>query len=314
MSRSGSRPDTAAACDAGGVRRVRRRVAGPLALPALLVALVGGLVVGLGVGPAAAATRTVVVVDVAADGLRLAGRPVSTLALATGERVAFRDATALDTFTVTAYDGTTEVYRDTVFPVGDTTSEPYQPAVGRHPVKVRSPLSGAAYAMTVTVAAATPTPGAQRASGQPTADPPVTSAPASGAAADPPRSGRTPAPDRPAAPLATRPPLRPPAESPPAAVAALPSFGGFSPVPPSSVPGAVTSPLLAGPLPRIGTPAPPARETPRLVAGPLEPASGRAVGLPAALAAVLLAGMVTGLVRVVRAEPVDNLGGPVRAV
>ena len=48
--------------------------------------------------------------------------------------------------------------------------------------------------------------------------------------------------------------------------------------------------------------------TPAVVVGggPLEPPTSRSVGLPAAIAALLVIGGATGLVRVVLAEPVDG--------
>jgi len=74
---------------------------------------------------------------------------------------------------------------------------------------------------------------------------------------------------------------------------------GTSPAP-GVVPSVAGSP--PGPL-QTTTPAP----APVAVAGPLEPPSGRALGLPAALAALVLIGVGTAVVRVVLAEPaVDN--------
>jgi hypothetical protein len=49
-----------------------------------------------------------------------------------------------------------------------------------------------------------------------------------------------------------------------------------------------------------------------VVAGPIEPASGRGTGLPAALAALAVVGSGAAIVRVLAAEPVDsgtNVGG-----
>jgi len=67
--------------------------------------------------------------------------------------------------------------------------------------------------------------------------------------------------------------------------------------PPVSPPGPVQLPS-----PSV-TPAP---QRTRVVAAPIEPASGRATGLPAALAALTVVGSGAALVRVLAAEPVDD--------
>jgi hypothetical protein len=60
----------------------------------------------------------------------------------------------------------------------------------------------------------------------------------------------------------------------------------------------------AGPIQSLTpTPAPAATA---VVAGPVEPASGRSAGLPAALAVFALLGTGFGFVRVLVAEPVED--------
>lgn len=67
---------------------------------------------------------------------------------------------------------------------------------------------------------------------------------------------------------------------------------------------------LQPPVPAPGpvqTPTPtPTPATPAVVAGPIEPASGRGAGLPAALAALAVVGSGAAFVRVLAAEPVDD--------
>jgi hypothetical protein len=76
--------------------------------------------------------------------------------------------------------------------------------------------------------------------------------------------------------------------------------GGLQP--PVSPPGPVEIPTP--------TPSPAATS---IVAGPVEPGSGRGMGLPAALAALAVVGSGAAFIRVLAAEPVDdgqNVGGP----
>jgi hypothetical protein len=82
-----------------------------------------------------------------------------------------------------------------------------------------------------------------------------------------------------------------------------------TPHPPPGVPGVSVTP---GVVPSVaGSPPGPLQSTtpaPAVVAGPLEPPSGRSLGLPAALAALVLIGVGTAVVRVVLAEPVVDGG------
>jgi hypothetical protein len=87
-------------------------------------------------------------------------------------------------------------------------------------------------------------------------------------------------------------PFRLPAASPPPVMPAVSATPGVAP----SVAGSPPGPLQST------TPAPVA------VAGPLEPPTGRSLGLPAALAALVLLGVGTAVVRVVMAEPVVDDG------
>lgn len=67
-----------------------------------------------------------------------------------------------------------------------------------------------------------------------------------------------------------------------------------------------------GPI-QIPTPTPtPSPAATAIVSGPIEPTSGRGMGLPAALAALAVVGSGTAFIRVLAAEPVDdgkNVGG-----
>jgi hypothetical protein len=87
-------------------------------------------------------------------------------------------------------------------------------------------------------------------------------------------------------------------------IAPTPDFTSF-PTPSLSRP-AGTPPSVAGPsvTPFPVTPTPSATA---VVAGPIEPASGRGAGLPAAVAALAVVGAGAGIVRVLLAEPVDDL-------
>lgn len=87
-------------------------------------------------------------------------------------------------------------------------------------------------------------------------------------------------------------------------VAPTPAFTGFPTPSVSTPPG--TPPSVAGPSERPDLPSPTASPT-GIVAGPIEPASGRGAGLPAAVAALSIVGAGAGLVRVLLAEPVDDL-------
>lgn len=71
--------------------------------------------------------------------------------------------------------------------------------------------------------------------------------------------------------------------------------------------GGLQPPVPApGPV-RTGTPTPtPAPASTAVVSGPVEPASGRGTGLPAALAALAVVGSGAAFVRVLAAEPVDS--------
>lgn len=72
---------------------------------------------------------------------------------------------------------------------------------------------------------------------------------------------------------------------------------------------AVVPPLA--PTPQVATPGSSPASRTRVVAGRLEPPTGRALGLPASLAALAVAGTAAALVRVLLAEPiaaVDNTG------
>jgi len=113
-----------------------------------------------------------------------------------------------------------------------------------------------------------------------------------------PRQSPTPASSQSSAPEVAPSPGRRQTPPPLAIPAGKPPLGpGTSPTP-GVAPSVAGSP--PGPL-QTTTPAPVA------VAGPLEPPSGRALGLPAALAALVLIGVGTAVVRVVLAEPaVDN--------
>ena len=79
--------------------------------------------------------------------------------------------------------------------------------------------------------------------------------------------------------------------------------------PPPGAPGVSATP---GVVPSVaGSPPGPLQSTtpaPVAVAGPLEPPTGRSLGLPAALAALVLLGVGTAVVRVVMAEPVVDDG------
>jgi hypothetical protein len=86
-------------------------------------------------------------------------------------------------------------------------------------------------------------------------------------------------------------------------VAPTPSFTGFPTPSLSSPPG--TPPSVASVTPYPTAPVPTASST-AAVAGPIEPASGRGAGLPAAVAALAVVGAGAGLVRVLLAEPVDD--------
>jgi hypothetical protein len=116
----------------------------------------------------------------------------------------------------------------------------------------------------------------------------------------------------------TPPPTTPPASSPASEppkprntgsgprVAPTPSFSSF-PAPATSSPvGSRPSvaPTSAGAFPTAPQPTTSASVA---VAGPIEPASGRGTGLPAAVAALSIVGAGAGLVRVLLAEPVDDL-------
>ena len=86
---------------------------------------------------------------------------------------------------------------------------------------------------------------------------------------------------------------------------------------PSLAPGGVIEPPVspAGPIqitPSVA-PSPTSSSAPAVVSGPVEPPSGRGIGLPAAIAAVAVVGTGAALIRVVGAEPVDSrkiVGGP----
>ena len=70
--------------------------------------------------------------------------------------------------------------------------------------------------------------------------------------------------------------------------------------------GGLHPPVLPpGPVP-TETPSPTPSPTAAVATGPIEPASGRGVGLPAAVAALAVVGSGAGLVRVLAAEPVDS--------
>lgn len=83
---------------------------------------------------------------------------------------------------------------------------------------------------------------------------------------------------------------------------------------PSVAPGGVINPPVSPPGPIQITPSlAPSPAATAVVSAPVEPASGRAIGLPAAIAAVAVVGTGAALVRVVGAEPVDGrkiVGGP----
>lgn len=89
-------------------------------------------------------------------------------------------------------------------------------------------------------------------------------------------------------------------------VARSPHRHGHPPVaaPPPVAPGVSATPGVA-PSVAGSPPGPLQTTTPSAVAvgGPLEPPSGRSLGLPAALAALMLVGVSTAVVRVVMAEP-----------
>jgi hypothetical protein len=98
-------------------------------------------------------------------------------------------------------------------------------------------------------------------------------------------------------------------------VARSPHRGGGRPValpsahPPPVAPGVSATP---GVVPSVaGSPPGPLQSTspaPVVADGPLEPPTGRSLGLPAALAALVLIGVGTAVVRVVLAEPVVDDG------
>jgi len=75
---------------------------------------------------------------------------------------------------------------------------------------------------------------------------------------------------------------------------------------PTPGPGGVIQPPVSPPGPIQLPSAAPSPAPTAIVAGPIEPASGRGVGLPAAIAAVAVLGTGAALVRVVAAEPVDS--------
>ena len=129
----------------------------------------------------------------------------------------------------------------------------------------------------------------------------VAAAPAHSPSASP-RPSRTTSPAPPASP--------PPSGSTGPQVAPTPAHahhhghsGGGGLQPPVSPPGPVQLPTVSL------TPSPAATS---VVSGPVEPASGRGTGLPAALAALAVVGSGTAFIRVLAAEPVDdekNVGG-----
>jgi hypothetical protein len=82
---------------------------------------------------------------------------------------------------------------------------------------------------------------------------------------------------------------------------------------PSLAPGGVIEPPVSPPGPIQLTPSATPSEGPAIASGPVEPPSGRGIGLPAAIAAVTVVGTGAALVRVIAAEPVDSpkiVGGP----
>jgi hypothetical protein len=89
-------------------------------------------------------------------------------------------------------------------------------------------------------------------------------------------------------------------------VAPTPSFSGFPT--PSYVSPTGPPPSVASVSPYPTAPVPTSSPT-AAIAGPIEPVSGRGAGLPAAVAALAVVGAGAGLVRVLLAEPVDDLPG-----
>lgn len=87
---------------------------------------------------------------------------------------------------------------------------------------------------------------------------------------------------------------------------------------PSVAPGGVIEPPVspAGPIqitPSVAPSPTSSSAATAVVSGPVEPSSGRGIGLPAAIAAVAVVGTGAALIRVVGAEPVDSrkiVGGP----
>lgn len=254
------------------------------ALIVVLVVVVGGLLGGV----ALAASRTVtMVID---DSSGTARFVPSALTVSPGDRVVFRNDGSTAYNVGISRDG----YRAFLVPNQSTDGAGLDPAAytapkaaGARTVTLTSVTGAAGKSGSITVAAAT--------SPSPSRSP----SPAA-ATTSTPRPQATQATQTPA--LAPAPPSR--AVAPPPAALPTLSVGPLVTRAPA-VRG--TQPLVA---PKPGVPASTAGQ-PVLVSGPLEAPSGRAVGLPAALAAVLIAGGVGALVRVLLAEPVD---GPRRTV
>jgi hypothetical protein len=248
-----------------------------LAVPAVAVGVtVVGSLAGVA-SPAAAA-------GCASMTLGVGGLQPSSLAIPYSGCVQFRNATALPaTFSVSPD------YRRSVAP-GSTTPVA-QAYVGRsagsHRVTATSALSHATGTITV---AASPSP-------SPSPKPSHSPAPSQSASPRP-----TPRPTGSHSPGGTGPKVAPSPSQPPGTSRGHGGHGGSQ--------GRQTGGKQGPPA----TPAPPQEptvpiplQTPRVVAtGPLESPSDRAVGLPAAVAGLLVVGGATALVRVLLAEPVDG--------
>lgn len=256
------------------------------ALIVALVAVVGGLLDGT----ALAAPRTVTMaIDDSSGTARLVP---SALTVSPGDRVVFRNDASTAYTVAVSRDG----YKAFLVPNQSSDGAGLDPASytapktsGPRSVTLTSVTGAPGQSGTITVAApASPTPS------------PSTSRTPAAATSTPPKPGasrsatQTPA----LAPVPSSRAAPPPAALPPAALPTL----SVGPLVTSAPPVRGSQPLVA---PKAGVPTPDATQ-PVAVGGPLEAPSGRGVGLPAALAAVLIAGGVGALLRVLLAEPVDR--------
>lgn len=195
----------------------------------------------------------------------------TSVSVQTGQCVAFNNQTLTEAqFTVGSG------YRTNVAPLTTTTdaNSYIAQAAGTQRVTASSATGSASGSIVVR---ARPRP-SQRPTPSPTSAP---SSPAPQSAPPPTQSANATSPTpAPSAPKASSPPVLPVQSSPPG-----------------------TSPFLAGP----GTPSPQSSPSTAVVAGPLQPPTGRGTGLPAALAALAIVGTAAALLRVLLAEPVSSV-------